>query len=861
MEVQAFLTELRALGVVFSVSEGKLRSQGPKNALSAALQERVRQHKEAIIAFLSATFTTAETHAPIVPVPRNQPLPLSFAQQRLWFTDQIAPGSASYNIAFAVKMHGALDLGVLRMALQKMVDRHEAFRTTFVMAGGVPQQAIAPDAQLAMTELDLRHLPEAEREAEARRLARAEAGTPFDLARGPLLRATTICLSDSTQLVLLTVHHIIADDWSVGIVMREVGVCYAALLEGREPALAPLPIQYADYALWQRNTFQGARLEAELAHWRRKLAGAPELLQLPTARPRPEVQSFRGAQVPFSLTAEQIAAVRELGHRHGCTPFVVLLTALQALLYRFSGVTDMVIAADVANRDRREVQPLVGFFVNQMLLRATLDGQLRFERLLEAGRDEVLDAQAHQELPFDMLVEHLRPKRSMAYNPLYQVKIAYLHGSGGVAELPGVRLEFLGGEQQATKECDLTLFLHDTDDAVHGALEYSTDLFDAAPMARLVEQYPLLLQAVLAQPDIRLDSIDLRTQAEREAQARPAPAAKPAFGGFKSVKPKAVQLPQGGLVTFGALAPEQQLPLVVQPSVAGVDLAAWARDNQAEIDAKLLAHGAILFRGFNVSTPDALERFALALCPTLYEENGEHPHLAGKIYRPVFYPPTEKLLWHNENTFNASWPRRIWFACARPAERGGETPLVDSRRVFQELDPALRERFLAHGVKYMRNYRPGIGLSWQQVFGTTDRAQVEAVCRAGGMSWEWKGDDQLRTSCVRPAAARHPLSGEWCWHNQAQHWHVSCLDPDTGEALRNLCAEEDLPRNCYYGDGSVIEDEAMDAILAAYQRLEVSFPWQLGDVVMLDNMLTAHARNAFAGERKLMVALGEMISV
>ena len=273
-----------------------------------------------------------------------------------------------------------------------------------------------------------------------------------------------------------------------------------------------------------------------------------------------------------------------------------------------------------------------------------------------------------------------------------------------------------------------------------------------------------------------------------------------------------------------------------------------------------MEHGALLFRGFNVTTPPAFEQFAQTLCAELYDENGEHPHVSvsGKVYTPVFYPPTLKLLWHNENSFNRRWPMRIWFCCAKPAAQGGETPVADSRKVFELLDPAIRERFLEKQIMYVRNYGDGLGLNWQDVFGTTNKAEVEASCRDSGMTCEWKDGDRLRTRCVRPAAGKHPKTGEMVWFNQAQHWHVSCLDPDTGQALKNLFGEADLPRSCYYGDGSPIEDSTMQAILDVYQKLEVSFPWEAGDVLMLDNMLTAHARNPFGGERKILVTMGEM---
>jgi hypothetical protein len=248
------------------------------------------------------------------------------------------------------------------------------------------------------------------------------------------------------------------------------------------------------------------------------------------------------------------------------------------------------------------------------------------------------------------------------------------------------------------------------------------------------------------------------------------------------------------------------------------------------------------------------------MCSELFNENGEHPResLGGDVYTPVFYPPDKKLLWHNENSFNQRWPMKIWFFAFMPASSGGETPLVNSRSVFDAIDPAIRRRFSDKGVMYVRNYRQGLGLDWPAVFQTSDRSEVEARCRAEGVEFQWTPDGHLRTRSMRPAAMRHPKTGEMVWFTQAQHWHPSVLDPETYASLSTLFSEEEFPRHCYYGDGSPIEASVMQEICHVYEQLEVSFPWRRGDILMLDNMLTAHARNPYQGPRKLFVAMGEM---
>lgn len=328
-----------------------------------------------------------------------------------------------------------------------------------------------------------------------------------------------------------------------------------------------------------------------------------------------------------------------------------------------------------------------------------------------------------------------------------------------------------------------------------------------------------------------------------------------------SARPRVAVAPRE-LVHAGHLPGFSELPRVITPGVPDVDLVEWTANNLSLIENDLLRHGAILFRGFKVDSPAEFERFALAICPELFNENGEHPRktVSGQVYTPVFYPPDKQLLWHNENSFNHRWPTRIWFCCLSPAITGGETPLVDSRKVYQLIDPVIRNKFAEKQVMYVRNYGNRMGLDWQTVFQTSDKDEVARRCAAGLMDHHWHDENRLRTSCVRPAVVRHPVSGEMVWFNQAQHWHVSCLDPESRQVLTSSFREEELPRNCYYGDGSPIEDAVMKEILDVYASLEVSFPWAAGDIVMLDNLLTAHGRNPFSGERKMLVAMGAMMS-
>jgi len=347
-------------------------------------------------------------------------VPLSFAQERLWFLDQLAPGNPFYNIPIAVRLTTPLDVAVLARSLNAVVARHEALRTRFVAVDGRPWQVVLPRLTVELPLEDLRALPAAEREQEALRRAGEEARARFDLEQGPLLRARLLQLGASDYLFLLTMHHIVSDGWSMGVFSRELNEFYAAALAGRPPALPELPIQYADFALWQRRWLSGERLEQQLAYWRAQLAGLPQLA-LPTDRPRPPVQSFRGAVQPLTLPARLTAALRALGRAEGATLFMTLLAGFQALLARYSGQEDIVVGTYIAGRNRAELEPLIGFFVNSLVLRSDLGGNASFRQLLARVREVALAAYAHQDLPFEMLVEDLQPERDPSRNPLFQV--------------------------------------------------------------------------------------------------------------------------------------------------------------------------------------------------------------------------------------------------------------------------------------------------------------------------------------------------------------------------------------------------------------------------------------------------------
>jgi amino acid adenylation domain-containing protein/non-ribosomal peptide synthase protein (TIGR01720 family) len=455
---------------------------------------------------------------PAPPLERRPPgteAPLSFAQQRLWFLDRLLPGSPAYHLPSAVRLRGRLEVAALAAALGAIARRHEALRTRFPAVDGEPVQRVDDPAPVPLPVIDLTTLPAAGREAAARALARAEARRPFDLAAGPLFRARLLRLAADDHVALFTLHHAVSDGWSVGLLVGELKALYRACRERRAAGLPALPVHYSDYARWQRGWLAGDVLAAHLDYWRRRLAGAPPTLELPADRPRPAVQSFRGATLRRALPPALTAPLWRLGAATGATPFMVLVAAFAALLHRWSGQHDLVLGTPVAGRNRLEVEGLIGLFVNTLVLRFDLAGDPSFGALLAQVRAVSLEAQAHQELPFEKLVQELEPRRDLSRSPVFQVLFAHQNEPQEVLALPGLETEDLEVEA-ANARLDLTLSVVAGDGGGGLALEYARDLFDPATARRLVEHYVRLLAAAAADPGLPLSALPMLSPAERQ---------------------------------------------------------------------------------------------------------------------------------------------------------------------------------------------------------------------------------------------------------------------------------------------------------------------------------------------------------
>jgi len=513
--IDEFLSELRHLDVKLWNEGDRLRYKAPKETLTPALLQELKERKAEILAFLhKANAATSSNLSPILPVPRDGNLPLSFAQARLWFLAQLEPDSPAYNIPAAFRLTGLLNVTALSQSLSEIVRRHEVLRTTFPSVDGQPKQVISLDTALTLPVIDLRELPPDQGLSEAQRLATEEAQESFDLATGPLFRVKLLRLEEAEYMLLVTMHHIVYDGWSHDIFLRELAALYDAFSSGKPSPLPELPIQYADFAHWQREWLQGEVLESQRDYWKQQLNGSLPILQLPTDYPRPPVQTYQGGYQSLELPKNLTQALKALSQQERVTLFMTLLAAFQTLLYRYTGQEDIIVGTPIAGRNQVEAEGLIGFFVNTLALRTYLSGNPSFQELLGRVREVALGAYAHQDLPFEKLVEELQPGRDRSRTPLFQVMFVLQNTPTSALELPGLTVNSLNLDS-GTAKFDLTLFIMETAQGLRASLEYNTDLFKAATITRMLGNFQTLLEGIVANPQQRLSDLPLLTAAEK----------------------------------------------------------------------------------------------------------------------------------------------------------------------------------------------------------------------------------------------------------------------------------------------------------------------------------------------------------
>ena len=515
MSTVEFLSYLRGLGVHVSAESERLRINAPAGVVTPEIQQELAARKAEIVRFLKdAAQSSRLLPPPIVRVSRGQDLPLSFAQMRLWLLNQLEPETAAYNLQSKFILSGELNFAALEQTLSEIVRRHEALRTYFETVGGQPVQKIATPEPFRVSVVDLEALTDAEWIREAERIVAQDGKHPFDLRKAPLLRATLLKRTPLDHVLIFNVHHIVFDEWSLGVFQHELTELYAAFLLNQQPRLPELAVQYADYSVWQRNWLQGEMLQTQMEYWKEKLKGRLPILELPTDRPRPNIQTHNGTTASLLLSVALTEKLNMLSRREGVTLFITLMSAFQVLLLRYTGQEDLLVGAPVANRNRAEIEGLIGFFINTLVMRNDLSGDPTFQQLMKRVQDTALGAYAHQDMPFEKLVQELNPERDLSRSPILQVLFSFLNTKTEPVTFPGLEVTRIKAEGSEAK-VDLSLYAIEVREGISCTFEYNSDLFDADRIRRMLQHLQVLVEEIVRDPGRRLSELEMLTPAER----------------------------------------------------------------------------------------------------------------------------------------------------------------------------------------------------------------------------------------------------------------------------------------------------------------------------------------------------------
>jgi amino acid adenylation domain-containing protein len=713
---------------------------------------------------------------------------LSPLQLQMWLAAQLEPDDPSDVVTARIAIEGPWRFDLLERSLAHVIARQPALRTRFVSTDGEPRQEVLAAAACRLARIDLADAAD----AEAGVLA-VLAGARFPLSSPPLLRATLADLPGGRAALCIAAHHLVFDEWSLAIFVRDLADAYAALLADPAP-----PVGAAGQ-------------------------GAPS-------------GSGPTASLVGTLPPEGLSALKQLARACQATPFIVLLAAFEALIAEESGAARVETLTAAAGREADGAEARIGCFVRMVPVSVTVEPSLSFRAWTAATRAAVLAA-------LD------RPPTPTAGEGRWQ-RIAFGLQNAPAATAVAGDLRFTASEVRPQRAVlPLTVWADERSGALRLLWTYREDRFDRDEIERLRRRYEQLLLRALDAPDTPL------RQLARADNARPVATRR--FPGTAALHP----IGHGALANWGSLA-HGRLPAVARAQAPGVDPAHWAVRERAAILAQLRDTGGVLLRGFATRTVGDFCRFVEALSPHLIhysERSSPRTEIATGVYTSTDHPPDQPIVLHTEQSYTLNWPMRILFWCETAPTDRGRTPIADTRGVLSRLSPPTVAAFEARGIRYVRNYIPGISLSWQDVFQTEDRAVVESFCRAEDIAFEWLGEDRLRTSQRRPAIRRHPDTGERLWFNHGYFFNLAALPVDVQQGLRASLAEADYPYHTYFGDGGAIPAAMLEEIRAAYDSETVAFDWQQGDILLLDNMRVAHGREPFSGERRIRTAMTDPI--
>jgi alpha-ketoglutarate-dependent taurine dioxygenase len=763
-----------------------------------------------------------------------------------------------------------LNVEALESAWRKVMNRHSILRTAFIWEKlRKPHQIVRREARLPWDKRDWRNLPTLEQGRRLESFLEEDRRRGFTLSQAPLMRMGLFRLTEDSHQLVWTHHHLLLDGWSIFLVLKEVCRNYESLCLGRAPA-CETSYQFRGYIDWLNRQDMSKAEE----YWRDLFKGGAS----PTSRRLDLVpEGLAGKSGGYTsqllqLSKETVDDLSQFARRRRVTINTLVQGAWTILLSRLFSDPDPVFGVTVSGRpgDLPGIESIVGLFINILPLRVKVTPEAPLLSWLTGLQNLQVEMRQYEYSPLSQIQKWAEVKPGA---PIFSSIVSFENYPTPV-QTEVFPLENSMREQNKSIEIEnfrwisksnypLTLIVGPRA-GLSLQLVYDARYFSADVVARLLHDFESLLRRFVERPEATLEEIvEFLNVSEKERQVKDQRRREESIQArLKNVKLTPVSLPKGELVKTGFLDHEKQAPYLIEPAAEGVDLSGWAGGHLDLIEGKLLEYGAVLFRGFNLKSIPEFERVARAICPELFGEYGDLPreNVNGKVYTSTPYPPDQSILFHNESSHLRRWPMKIAFYCMKAASWGGETPIADCRKVYQSLDPAIRERFRQKKVMYVRNYIAGLDTDWQSFFGTADRCQVEKHCRQHDIAFEWIENNALKTWQVCDAVATHPKTREAIFFNQIQLHHTSSIEPALLESLLSLYKQEGLPRQAHYGDGSPIENDVMEAVGEVYRNAKVSFPWREGDVLLLDNMLTAHSRNPYVGERKIVVAMGEMVS-
>jgi amino acid adenylation domain-containing protein len=797
-----------------------------------------------------------EAYRDIMPLPPQEYYDVSYAQRRLWVMDQVEQLKLAYNMTDAYTFEGVVDETIFRQALQFIVNRHESLRTTFTMVDGKPVQKIADTGTADLYTADLRN--ETDPDAKARELVDAEAVTPFDLEEGPLLKCMLLRVADNRYVFLQKMHHIISDGWSMELLVKEVSAFYNAAKKGTEPKLLPLKIQYKEFAAWQNKLLQDDHLNTLRSFWKEQFSEKPVPLHLPLDFERPAVKKSNGEKIMFSFDKLVRQKIADISNKQGATMYMTLVALLNSFIYKLTGQRDIVIGSPVAGRQHANLHGQIGLYLNTLALRTKLEDQGSFSAYLDTVKKTTLAAIDHQLYPLDLLTDDLKIDRDISRSTLFDIGFTWQNvessaGESGPGHFEGFDVLPFSFNHQKVKT-DLWFHAWEQDDQVQLSVTYDTALFKRSTMQNFIEDFKTLTSAILESSNSSIQLV-IANMVEEEADRKRKDKKKSSLESFLKIQKSPAPRVPASLVKTAVLNREQGFPMIIEPAMDGVLLTEWLKDNEVVIAEYLRKSGAVLLRGFNINTVEAFEQVSGVLGEEqmkYMDQSSPRSLVAEKIYTSTDYPADQQINMHNELSYSQDWPMRILFYCLKPPATQGETPIADSRRVLQYITEKTKARFAEKGILYVRNLVDGLGLSWRDVYQTTDKQVAEDYCKRHNISYTWLGDNHFRISWKKPAIYTHPYTGEEVWFNHGFFFNAWNLPEEVRMAIADPAQ---YPSDTFYGDGTPIEKEVIAELREAFEKAKVVFPWEKGDVLLLDNMLMSHGRSSFTGVRKILVSM------